>query len=197
MALAPTAMTHDNRPLIEVEHLHLDYPMGHVRVPVLKGVNLSVKAGSTVAVCGPSGSGKSSLMLLLAGLERPSSGRVSVDGVDLGRLSADALADLRRERMGIVFQSFHLLPSLTALVHRPRLLLADEPTGNLDDHTGEAVRDLLFALNREMGTTLLLITHDMDFAARCERTLRLHDGVLHEARRETRVPADRTDALPA
>ena len=159
-----------------------------------------------------------------------------VDGCDLGQLNADGLVDLRRDRMGIVFQSFYLLPSLSAvdnvalplqmagvhhakktvadmllrvgladrmghrpaqlsggerqrvaitraLVHRPKLLLADEPTGNLDDHTGDAVRDLLFALNQEMQTTLVLITHDMDFAARCERTLRLHDGVLHEAAR--------------
>ena len=220
--------------------------MGPQSVSVLRGLSLTVGAGSSVAVCGPSGSGKSSLMLLLAGLERPSSGRVCVDGVDLGGLSADALADLRRERMGIVFQSFHLLPSLNALdnvalplqmagdrharlvaaqmlarvglddrcdhrpaqlsggeqqrvaiaralVHRPRLLLADEPTGNLDDQTGESVRDLLFALNREMGTTLLLITHDTDFAARCDRTLRLHDGVLHEAVPDTL--AEKPDAL--
>lgn len=240
-------MSDTGPPLIEVVNLHLQYPMGQQTVSVLRGLNLTVRAGSTVAVCGPSGSGKSSLMLLLAGLERPLSGRVSVDGVDLGGLNADDLADLRRERMGIVFQSFHLLPSLTALdnvalplqmagdrqarraaaqmlarvglgdrcdhrpaqlsggeqqrvaiaralVHRPRLLLADEPTGNLDDQTGESVRDLLFALNREMGTTLLLITHDMDFAARCERTLRLHDGVLHEAVRDT--PVETPDAIP-
>lgn len=240
-------MSDTGPPLIEVVNLHLQYPMGQQTVSVLRGLNLTVRAGSTVAVCGPSGSGKSSLMLLLAGLERPLSGRVSVDGVDLGGLNADDLADLRRERMGIVFQSFHLLPSLTALdnvalplqmagdrharraaaqmlarvglgdrcdhrpaqlsggeqqrvaiaralVHRPRLLLADEPTGNLDDQTGESVRDLLFALNREMGTTLLLITHDMDFAARCERTLRLHDGVLHEAARDT--PVETPDAIP-
>jgi putative ABC transport system ATP-binding protein len=239
-------MSDTGPPLIEVVDLHLHYPMGPQSVSVLRGLSLTVEAGSSVAVCGPSGSGKSSLMLLLAGLERPSSGRVCVDGVDLGGLNADALADLRRERMGIVFQSFHLLPSLTALdnvalplqmagdrharlvaaqmlarvglddrcdhrpaqlsggeqqrvaiaralVHRPRLLLADEPTGNLDDQTGESVRDLLFALNREMGTTLLLITHDMDFAARCDRTLRLHDGVLHEAVRDRL--AETPDAL--
>lgn len=208
--------------------------MGALQVPVLKGLSLNVQAGSTAAICGPSGSGKTSLMLLLAGLERPTGGQIRIDGVDLGTLDADALADLRRDRMGIVFQSFHLLPSLTALdnvalplqmagvrdarsaatamlgrvglrdrldhrpaqlsggeqqrvaiaralAHRPRLLLADEPTGNLDDHTGEAVRDLLFELNREMGTTMILITHDSAFAARCDRTLRLHDGVLVES----------------
>lgn len=226
-------MTPLKTPLIDVAQLHLDYPMGHERVAVLKGLDLQVHAGTTVAICGPSGSGKTSLMLVLSGLERPSDGRVCVNGVDLGALDADALADLRRDRMGIVFQSFHLLPSLTALdnvalplqmagvrdariaatamlervglggrmdhrpaqlsggeqqrvaiaralVHRPPLLLADEPTGNLDDHTGEAVRHLLFELNREMGTTMVLITHDLAFAARCDRTLRLHDGVLVE-----------------
>lgn len=223
-------------PLIEVKQLHLDYPMGQGRVSVLKGIDLQVQPGSSVAICGPSGSGKTSLMLLLSGLERPTSGQVCIDGCDLGQLDADGLADLRRDRLGIVFQSFHLLPSLSALdnvalplqmaggrhakqaaadmlqrvgladrmdhrpaqlsggeqqrvaiaralVHRPKLLLADEPTGNLDDHTGEAVRNLLFSLNQAMQTTLVLITHDMDFAARCDRTLRLHEGVLHESPR--------------
>ena len=241
-------MTPSLSPLIEVDQLHLHYPMGHDRVHVLKGVSLTVMPGSTVAICGPSGSGKTSFMLLLSGLEKPTAGGLRVDGVDLGTLDADAMADLRRDRMGIVFQSFHLLPSLTALdnvalplqmagapqartaaaemlrrvglgerldhrpaqlsggeqqrvaiaralVHRPRLLLADEPTGNLDDHTGEAVRELLFSLNREMGTTLVLITHDTDFAARCDRTLRLHDGVLHEAVNATRT--ETPDAIPA
>lgn len=223
-------------PLIEVKQLHLDYPMAQGRVSVLKGIDLQVQPGSSVAICGPSGSGKTSLMLLLSGLERPTSGQVCIDGCDLGQLDADGLADLRRDRLGIVFQSFHLLPSLSALdnvalplqmaggrhakqaaadmlqrvgladrmdhrpaqlsggeqqrvaiaralVHRPKLLLADEPTGNLDDHTGEAVRNLLFSLNQAMQTTLVLITHDMDFAARCDRTLRLHEGVLHESPR--------------
>jgi putative ABC transport system ATP-binding protein len=193
-----------------------------------------------VAVAGPSGSGKSSLLLLLAGLERPAAGSVAIDGVRLDTLDRDALADLRRDRIGIVFQSFHLLPSLTALdnvalplqiagqddalpraramldrvglaprlshypaqlsggeqqrvaiaralVHRPRVLLADEPTGNLDDATGARVRELLFELQRDLGMTMLLVTHDLDFAARCERVLQLHDGRLHE-----RAPARAT-----
>ncbi len=220
-------------PIIEVADLSLSYALGTTQVPVLRAVNLSIAAGTRVAIAGPSGSGKTSLLLLLSGLERPAGGRVVVDGVDLGGLDADGLADLRRDRIGIVFQSFHLLPSLSALdnaalplrmagrrdardqarallervglghrlhhfpaqlsggeqqrvaiaralVHRPRLLLADEPTGNLDDHTAQAVRDLLLELNRDLGSTLVLVTHDLDFAARCDRVLRLHDGQLHE-----------------
>ncbi|MCE2907453.1 MAG: ABC transporter ATP-binding protein [Burkholderiaceae bacterium] len=222
------------------------------RIDVLRGVSLRVEAGSSIAVVGPSGSGKTSL-LLLAGLERPAAGRIAVDGLDLGTQNGDTLADLRRDRIGIVFQSFHLLPSLTALdnvalplqmagvrdalpraramlervglaeradhhparlsggeqqrvaiaravVHRPRLLLADEPTGNLDDSTGERVRELLFGLQRDQGMTLVLVTHDPAFAARCDRVLRLHDGRLSEAPSETAAartatPADA--ALPA
>ena len=235
-------------PLIAVRQLTMGYALGPRRVEVLRGVDLQIAAGTRVAIAGPSGSGKTSLLLLLAGLERPSAGQVVVDGVDLGALDADALADLRRDRIGIVFQSFHLLPSLSALdnaalplqmagrrdardvaramltrvglggrlqhrpselsggeqqrvalaralVHRPRLLLADEPTGNLDDHTAESVRDLLFELNRDLGTTLVLVTHDLSFAARCDRVLRLHDGQLHETDPASlRVPAD---AVPA
>ena len=221
------------QPIIEVNSLSMSYPLAHTRVDVLRGVNLQIAAGTRVAIAGPSGSGKTSLLLLFSGLERPSGGRVLIDGVDLGKLDRDALADMRRERVGIVFQSFHLLPSLSALdnvalplqmagrrdarqqaramlarvglgerldhfptqlsggeqqrvaiaralVHRPRLLLADEPTGNLDDQTAESVRELLFELNRDMGTTLVLVTHDLAFAARCDRVLRLHDGQLVE-----------------
>ena len=231
----------------------MSYPLAQSRVEVLREVDMRITAGTRVAIAGPSGSGKTSLLLLLSGLERPSSGQVLVDGVDLGTLDADGLADLRRERIGIVFQSFHLLPSLNALdnaalplqmagrrdartlatamlqrvglggrldhlpsqlsggeqqrvaiaralVHRPRLLLADEPTGNLDDHTAESVRELLFELNRELGTTLVLVTHDLAFAARCDRVLRLHDGQLHETGSHDTPSAtspDVTDALPA
>ena len=223
--------------MIELQHLALHYPVGATRVDVLRDVNLRIPAGQRVAIAGPSGSGKTSLLLLLAGLERPQAGRVLLDGQPLDALDRDALADLRRERVGIVFQSFHLLASLTALdnvalplqlagrrdaharardflrrvglsarqhhypgqlsggeqqrvaiaralVHGPRLLLADEPTGNLDDQTGARERELLFELNQEAGTTLVLVTHDMDFAARCQRVLRLHEGQLHEERHQ-------------
>ncbi len=236
-------------PLIEADGLRMEYPIGDRTVPVLRDVSLRIDAGSRVAIAGPSGSGKTSLLLLLSGLERPAAGRIRIDGVDLGSLDADGLADLRRERIGIVFQSFHLLPSLSALdnaalplrmagdpnareaaaallrrvglgdrlqhrpselsggeqqrvaiaralVHRPRLLLADEPTGNLDGDTATAVRELLFDLNRERGTTLVLVTHDMDFAARCDRVLRLHEGRLHEGRSHETAP-DAAHALPA
>ena len=248
MSLLTPTMPKTPQHLIEADGLSMQYTIGPRQVTVLRDVNLRIAAGTRVAIAGPSGSGKTSLLLLLSGLERPGAGSIRVDGVDLGSLSSDGLADLRRERVGIVFQSFHLLPSLSALdnaalplqmagrrdaralaaamlervglggrldhlpsqlsggqqqrvaiaralVHRPRLLLADEPTGNLDDHTAESVRELLFELNRELGTTLVLVTHDLDFAARCDRVLRLHDGQLHE------TPAKRLaeigDALPA
>jgi putative ABC transport system ATP-binding protein len=223
--------------MIELQHLALHYLLGEQRVDVLRNVTLTIPAGQSVAIAGPSGSGKTSLLLLLAGLERPQAGRVLLDGQALDAMDRDALADLRRERIGIVFQSFHLLASLTALdnvalplqlagrrdaqakardflrrvglaarqhhypgqlsggeqqrvaiaralVHGPRLLLADEPTGNLDDQTGARVRELLFELNQEAGTTLVLVTHDMDFAAQCQRVLRLHEGQLFEERHE-------------
>jgi putative ABC transport system ATP-binding protein len=235
--------------LIEADGLHLSYAIGPRRVSVLRGVDLRIAAGTRVAIAGPSGSGKTSLLLLLAGLERPAAGRIRVDGIDLGALDRDRLADMRRDRVGIVFQSFHLLPSLSALdnvalplqmtgasgaretaramlrrvgledrlqhrpsqlsggeqqrvaiaralVHRPGLLLADEPTGNLDDQTAASVRELLFELNREFGTTLVLVTHDLDFAARCDRVLRLHDGLLHEAAPAPPGPMT-TDVVPA
>jgi putative ABC transport system ATP-binding protein len=226
-------MSTDPTPAVALHGVSMHYANGAARVDVLQNVELQIAGGQCVAVAGHSGSGKSSLLLLLAGLERPAAGRVLIDGTDLATLDRDGLADLRRDRIGIVFQSFHLLPSLTALenvalpaqiagardalprarellqrvglasrlhhhpsqlsggeqqrvaiaralVQRPRLLLADEPTGNLDDHTGAVVRDLLFELHRASGATLVLVTHDLDFAARCDRVLHLHDGRLHE-----------------
>ena len=198
-------------------------------INILRGVDIAVAAGEAVGIVGPSGSGKTSLMMLLAGLDRPTGGTLSVAGHDLTRMDEDALAVFRRETVGIVFQAFHLVPTMTAIenvavplefagrsdafdraeealksvglghrlthypgqlsggeqqrvalarafVAQPRLLLADEPTGNLDRGTGAQVMDLLFGLRERFGTTLLLITHDPLLADRCERQLRIEDG---------------------
>jgi putative ABC transport system ATP-binding protein len=198
-------------------------------VHILRGIDLDVADGETVAIVGPSGSGKSTMMMVVAGLERPSSGKVEVAGADLGALDEDGLALFRRDRVGSVFQNFHLVPTMTAvenvaiplefagradafaaarsgleavgLGHRldhypaqlsggeqqrvalaratatgPRLILADEPTGNLDGDTGAQVMELLFSLREKLGTTLILITHDRALARRCGRTVRLADG---------------------
>ncbi len=206
-------------------------PSSSGAVNILRGVDLQIGAGEAVGVVGPSGSGKTSLLMVLAGLERASSGRVEVCGVDLATLGEDGLAALRRRDIGIVFQSFHLIGSMTALENvaiplelagasdaedraaeslravglghrmthlpgalsggeqqrvalarafaaRPRLLLADEPTGNLDRATGETVMDLLFSLRASFGTTLMLITHDPALAARCDRIVSMADGKL-------------------
>ncbi len=199
------------------------------RLTILDGVSLEVARGASLAIVGASGSGKTTLLGLLAGLDRPSSGSVSLAGRSLDALDEEARARLRRRLVGFVFQSFHLLPALNAeenvmlplelegrsdaaararsalagvgldarrhhyphqlsggeqqrvalaraFVHEPELLFADEPTGNLDQRTGAAVSDLLFALNREHGTTLVLVTHDTALAARCEGSLRLAEG---------------------
>lgn len=217
--------------MIQITNLSMHYVLNDTHITVLQDINLSIEQGEHIAIVGPSGSGKTTLLLLLAGLEQPAHGTVMLDTVALHQLDRDQLADLRRDRIGIVFQSFHLVPSLTALdnvalpleiagrrdtrsqakqmlervglgsrqhhypaqlsggeqqrvaiaralVHRPQLLLADEPTGNLDDHTGEEITDLLFTLNRETDSTLILVTHDMTLAGRCDRILRLHEGCL-------------------
>jgi putative ABC transport system ATP-binding protein len=198
---------------------------------IVESVQLEIAAGETVALVGASGAGKSTLLALLAGLDRPTSGRVWLAGVDITDLTEDARAQLRAERVGFVFQAFHLLPSLTALenvmlplelagrsdareaalamlkrvglgsrsghyprqlsggeqqrvalaratVMRPTVLFADEPTGNLDTATGEAICQLLFELNAEAGTTLVLVTHDTQLAARCARRLTMSAGRL-------------------
>jgi putative ABC transport system ATP-binding protein len=224
-------------PLAILDDLRLTLASAAGPVDILRGVSLTVAAGETVALLGPSGSGKSSLLMVLAGLERPSAGSVRVAGLDLAALGEDGLARLRRRHIGIVFQSFHLLPTMTALenvavpvelagradgfsvaaaaldrvglghrlshypgqlsggeqqrvaiarafVGEPALLVADEPTGNLDGATGRAVMDCLFAEHARLGSALLLITHDPALAGRCERQLRLQDGqIVGEERR--------------
>lgn len=201
---------------------------------ILDDISFSVNAGETVAIVGQSGSGKTSLLSILAGLDVPSSGDISLFSQSLASLNEDQRADLRNQHLGFVFQSFHLLPSFSALEnvmvpleinndkqaeakakvllervgmgHRlqhypttlsggeqqrvaiarafatnPPLLLADEPTGNLDTDTGHKIIDLLFEMNQEQGTTLILVTHDDALAARCQRRLRLNTGKLVEA----------------
>ncbi len=210
-------------------HLNLASLAGEVNV--LDGIDLEVAPGETLGVVGPSGSGKSTLLMVMAGLERPTSGRVAVAGEDFAAMDEDGLARFRRDHVGIVFQSFHLIPTMTALenvavplelaghadpfgaaaeelgrvglgrrlshypgqlsggeqqrvalarafVPRPKLLLADEPTGNLDGTTGRAVMDLLFDLNTRFGTALVLVTHDDRLAARCSRVVRVEDGKI-------------------
>ncbi len=210
-------------------HLTLEGPAGPVNI--LRGVDLSVAPGTTVGIVGPSGSGKTTMLMVIAGLEHVTSGTVSVAGRDYGGMNEDALALFRRDHIGIVFQSFHLIPTMTALEnvavplefarrrdafdraraqletvglgHRvdhypgqmsggeqqrvaiaratamtPRILLADEPTGNLDSATGQQIIDLLFAAPRRDGTTLVLITHDPALAAKCDKVIHIADGVI-------------------
>ncbi len=202
-------------------------------VEILKGITLNVHQGESLGLIGPSGSGKSSLLMLMGGLERASSGSVAALGQDLSALSEDQLARLRRDHFGVVFQSFHLIPTMTALENvatplelaghrdahvraaeelaavgladraghypsqlsggeqqrvalaraaapRPDIVLADEPTGNLDSSNGDAIIELLFGLQKRHGTTLVLVTHAPDLAARCDRVIALHDGRIAE-----------------
>ncbi|HET8623375.1 MAG TPA: ABC transporter ATP-binding protein [Gemmatimonadales bacterium] len=216
--------------MLKCESLSRAYVSGGRELTVLKDISFEVEPGGFLAIVGPSGSGKTTLLGLLAGLDRPSSGQVWLDGQNLGSLDEDARARLRRERVGFVFQSFQLIPTLTALENvqvplelaggdgapvarelldrvglgdrghhypaqlsggeqqrvalarafsnRPRILFADEPTGNLDAKTGAVIIDLMGELNRQLDTTLVLVTHDPELAARARRTIRLADGRL-------------------
>jgi putative ABC transport system ATP-binding protein len=217
--------------MIKAENLLKRVPMAGTELEILKGITLEIKSGESVAIVGASGSGKSTLLGLLAGLDETSAGRVVIDGTDLGELDEDGRALFRGQHIGFVFQSFQLLPALTALENvmlplelqgqgnareqaeqflqrvelgprmshyprqmsggeqqrvaiarafatKPSILFADEPTGNLDTRTGTHIVDLLFELNREEGTTLILVTHDQGLADRCERRLCLDAGAL-------------------
>ena len=203
-------------------------------VNILKNISLNIEQGESIGLVGPSGSGKSSLLMVMGGLEKASAGKVQVLGNDFGRMGEDDLARFRRAHMGIVFQSFHLIPTMTALeniaaplelagasdamqraereleavglahraehypaqmsggeqqrtalaraaVTRPDILLADEPTGNLDAQTGDAIVDLLFGLRDKYGSTLILVTHALDLAARCDQIVQLRDGEVMTA----------------
>jgi putative ABC transport system ATP-binding protein len=217
-------------PILSAEGISKTYALSDHSLTVLQDVSFAVDAGASCAVIGPSGSGKSTLLGLCAGLDKPSSGRIILDGQELGSLDEEALAKLRQMSIGFIFQGFELIPTLTALenvmvpmelrgearqagdrarellervglgerqdhyptqlsggeqqrvaiarafIHQPRILFADEPTGNLDSHTGDAISDLLFELNHDAGTTLILVTHDPDLARRCQRIVHLRSG---------------------
>ena len=225
------------QPIIAMQDVHLTLTSRAGPVDILRGVSLDIPAGQSVAVVGPSGSGKTSLLMIIAGLERVTKGKVAVGGHDFVSLNEDQLALVRGAEIGIVFQSFHLIPTMTALENvalplefagkadafevaaglldevglgsrmshfpaqlsggeqqrvalaralapRPKLILADEPTGNLDTKTGSHVVELLFDMQKRRGATLVLVTHDAKLAALCERTVHMADGRLdiHAAR---------------
>ncbi len=234
-------------PAIDLRDVHLSLAGAGGLVHILRGIDLRVERGETLGLVGPSGSGKTSLLMVIAGLERATEGEVHAAGMNITRLSEDALAGFRRSHVGIVFQSFHLVPTMTALEnaalpielaggadaypraeaalaavglgHRlrhypaqlsggeqqrvalarafapePALLLADEPTGNLDGETGAEIIRLLFDLHHRRRTTLLLITHDPALAQRCERTVSLRDGMITSD--QPVAAADRSRATP-
>ncbi len=228
----------DNKAAVSARDLSKTVQARSGALTILSGLDMEIKRGESVAIVGTSGSGKSTLLGILAGLDLPSDGEVSLAGTRIDALDEDARARVRGSHTGFVFQSFQLLPTLTALenvmlplelsvdksfstkeiIHRaknllervglghrlehyprqlsggeqqrvaiarafagePDILFADEPTGNLDEKTGETIIDLLFQVNRERHTTLVLVTHDLSLARRCERILHLHDGALHE-----------------
>ncbi|MEM8657599.1 MAG: ATP-binding cassette domain-containing protein [Pseudomonadota bacterium] len=218
-------------PVISLTDTRLSLKGNAGMVDILRGISLEVQKGETLGLVGPSGSGKSSLLMIMGGLERATGGTISVLGRDMTAMGEDDLALFRRDHMGVVFQSFHLIPTMTALENvatplelagardafdrareeltavglgdrvdhypsqmsggeqqrvalaraaapRPQILLADEPTGNLDGATGDAIMDMLFGLRDRHGATLVLVTHAPELADRCDRVIRLRDGVL-------------------
>jgi putative ABC transport system ATP-binding protein len=227
-------MNNPSSPAIALSRVNLSLGQGAARVHILKDIALNIGRGEVIGLTGPSGSGKSTLLMVMAGLERPDSGVVTAVGEDLGKLDEDGLARFRGRNVGIVFQSFHLIPTMTALENvavplemagmdnaaeiakrelaavgladrldhypaqlsggeqqrvavaralapNPPLLVADEPTGNLDETTGRQIIDLLFAGHESRGTTLVLVTHDAALAARCGRVIKLRSGQIDGA----------------
>lgn len=229
-------------PILQITHLRKTYRSGARDLHVLRDIDLEIETGSSIAIVGPSGSGKTTLLGLLAGLDRPTSGSIRLDGTELGTRTEDELAGIRNRLIGFVFQSFQLIPTLTALenvmvplelrgertrdvekralellgrvglgdrtdhyptqlsggeqqrvgiargfIHRPRILFADEPTGNLDSDTGAQIEDLLFSLNRDEATTLVIVTHDPELASKCGRIVRLRSG---------RIESDEIHSIP-
>ena len=233
--------------IIDLKKADLTLGQAAASVHVLKGIDLSIDAGESVGIVGPSGSGKSTLLMVLAGLERLDSGEIHIDGAGLHGMNEDQVADFRGRNIGIVFQSFHLIPNMTALENvavplelanvrdafdiarreltavglgerlshypgqlsggeqqrvaiaralapSPKLLIADEPTGNLDTETGRQIADLLFSKQAERGMTLVLVTHDPALAARCGRQVAMRSGVIVSGAAPVRVAAA---AVPA
>jgi putative ABC transport system ATP-binding protein len=231
ISIHPSASRPAADDVIALRGVDLSLGRGAARVHILRQIDLNIGRGATVALLGPSGSGKSTLLMVMTGLERPDTGTVMVAGKDLRQLDEDGLARFRGKNVGIVFQAFHLIPTMTALENvavplefagerdalvraeqelaavglakrlhhypaelsggeqqrvalaralapNPAILVADEPTGNLDEATGHEIIELLFRGHRERGTTLVLVTHDTDLAARCDRVLHLHSGQI-------------------
>ncbi len=229
--------------IISLHGVYLSLGAGNSRVDILRGIDLDIESGHSVGLVGPSGSGKSTLLMVMAGLEQADQGKVLVEGSDLSQMNEDRLAQFRGTRIGIIFQSFHLVPTMTALentaiplelagrrdafdvakaeleavglghrIHhypaelsggeqqrvaiaralapRPSILIADEPTGNLDADTGQEISDLMFRLHKERGMTLMLVTHDPRLADRCERVVRLKSGQLVETPHDDAHPVE-------
>src|SRR6185437_1606999 len=162
--------------MLVARDLSKEYRSGDNRLAVLRDVSFSIPQGAFVAVVGPSGSGKTTLLGLLAGLDTPSRGAVLLDDADLTAMDEDQRARLRGQKVGFVFQSFQLIAIARAFANSPRILFADEPTGNLDSETGAHIVELLESLNRESKTTIILVTHDLTVASRAQRIIRLSDG---------------------
>ena len=235
-------------PILEVDKLTQSFRSGDHNLKVLDSITFSVERGTTCAIVGPSGSGKTTLLGLCAGLDRPTSGNVTLNGVSMNELDEDDRAGIRNQNVGFVFQNFQLVPTLTALenvmvpmelqgkkdvrraaaqlldqvglsdrihhypsqlsggeqqrvslarafINRPELLFADEPTGNLDNETSHIIEDLLFEMNRVHGATLLLVTHNLDLAGKCDRLIRLRDGAISSDTETTAIATDRTTGI--